>query len=178
MGIRNRVVVRPASLCSLAGRYDSPILPRFLAPIDRSEIPAQTFLYSGFNTYFTSFVLRSPLVLFWCTCTFIYFTVFFSLRWKVDVIFNIFLSLATRIRIREYFCIRVECTMYMYVIWNSVDIKEKAITDISCEGGGGGVDELNTPWSKSSLKICKNPSANTFEFPTNLRKFSGSTTYV
>ncbi len=32
-----------ASLCSLAGRYDNPIPPRFLAPIDFLKIPA---LYS------------------------------------------------------------------------------------------------------------------------------------
>ncbi len=30
-----------ASLCSLAGRYDNPIPPRFLAPIDSLKIPAQ-----------------------------------------------------------------------------------------------------------------------------------------
>ncbi len=30
-----------ASLCSLAGRYDNPIPPRFLAPIDCLKIPAQ-----------------------------------------------------------------------------------------------------------------------------------------
>ena len=30
-----------ASLCSLAGRYDKPIPPRFLAPIDFLKIPAQ-----------------------------------------------------------------------------------------------------------------------------------------
>jgi hypothetical protein len=30
-----------ASLCSLAGRYDNPIPPRFLAPIDFLKIPAQ-----------------------------------------------------------------------------------------------------------------------------------------
>ncbi len=28
------------SLCSLAGRYDNPIPPRFLAPIDFLKIPA------------------------------------------------------------------------------------------------------------------------------------------
>ncbi len=30
-----------ASPCSLAGRYDNPIRPRFLAPIDSLKIPAQ-----------------------------------------------------------------------------------------------------------------------------------------
>jgi hypothetical protein len=30
-----------ASLCSLAGRYDNPIPPWFLAPIDFLKIPAQ-----------------------------------------------------------------------------------------------------------------------------------------
>ncbi len=29
-----------ASLCSLAGRYDNPIPPLFLAPIDSVKIPA------------------------------------------------------------------------------------------------------------------------------------------
>jgi hypothetical protein len=29
-----------ATLCSLAGRYDNPIPPRFLAPIDFLKIPA------------------------------------------------------------------------------------------------------------------------------------------
>jgi hypothetical protein len=32
--------ISSASLCSLAGRYDNPILPRFLAPIDCLKIPA------------------------------------------------------------------------------------------------------------------------------------------
>ena len=32
------------SLCSLAGRYDNPIPPRFLAPIDSLKIPAGTLL--------------------------------------------------------------------------------------------------------------------------------------
>jgi hypothetical protein len=44
MGARNRVGTelsyRPASLLSLAGRYDSPIPTRFLTPIDCSKIPA------------------------------------------------------------------------------------------------------------------------------------------
>ncbi len=35
-----------ASLCSLAGRYDNPIPPRFLAPIDFLKIPAQHSLKS------------------------------------------------------------------------------------------------------------------------------------
>ncbi len=34
-----------ASLCSLAGRYDIPIPPRFLVPIDFLKIPAQFFKY-------------------------------------------------------------------------------------------------------------------------------------
>jgi hypothetical protein len=33
--------IDPASLCSLAGRYDNPIPTRFLAPLDCSKIPAQ-----------------------------------------------------------------------------------------------------------------------------------------
>jgi hypothetical protein len=39
---RNRFQgMNSASLCSLAGRYDNPIPPRFLAPIDSLKIPAQ-----------------------------------------------------------------------------------------------------------------------------------------
>jgi hypothetical protein len=33
--------INSASLCSLAGRYDNPIPPRFLAPINCLKIPAQ-----------------------------------------------------------------------------------------------------------------------------------------
>jgi hypothetical protein len=32
--------MKSASLCSLAGRYDNPIPPRLLAPIDCLKIPA------------------------------------------------------------------------------------------------------------------------------------------
>ncbi len=32
--------MKSASLCSLAGRYDNPIPPRFLAPIDSLKVPA------------------------------------------------------------------------------------------------------------------------------------------
>jgi hypothetical protein len=34
-----------ASLCSLAGRYDNPIPPQFLAPIDFLKIPALCGVY-------------------------------------------------------------------------------------------------------------------------------------
>ncbi len=38
---RNRFQgMNSASLCSLAGWYDNPIPPRFLAPIDSLKIPA------------------------------------------------------------------------------------------------------------------------------------------
>ncbi len=41
MGPRNWFQgMNSASLCSLAGRYDNPIPPRFLAPIDFLKIPA------------------------------------------------------------------------------------------------------------------------------------------
>jgi hypothetical protein len=41
MGPRNRFQgMNSASLCSLAGRYDNPLPPRFLAPIDSLKIPA------------------------------------------------------------------------------------------------------------------------------------------
>jgi hypothetical protein len=36
-----------ASLCSLTGRYDNPIPPWFLAPIDCLKIPAQYVLVAG-----------------------------------------------------------------------------------------------------------------------------------
>jgi hypothetical protein len=35
-----------ASLCSLAGRYENPIPPRCLAPIDFLKIPALLFIFS------------------------------------------------------------------------------------------------------------------------------------
>jgi hypothetical protein len=38
-----------ASLCSPAGRYDNPIPPRYLAPIDFLKIPA--LLYSSQRLY-------------------------------------------------------------------------------------------------------------------------------
>ncbi len=42
---RNRCQgINYASLCCLAGRYDNPILPRFLAPIDCLTIPAPAAL--------------------------------------------------------------------------------------------------------------------------------------
>jgi hypothetical protein len=38
---RNRFQgMNSASLCSLVGRYDNPLPPRFLAPIDSLKIPA------------------------------------------------------------------------------------------------------------------------------------------
>jgi hypothetical protein len=40
------------SLCSLAGRYDNPIPPRFLAPVDSLKIPA---LNSSIHSFFQSF---------------------------------------------------------------------------------------------------------------------------
>jgi hypothetical protein len=36
-----------ASLCSLAGRYDNPIPPQFLSPIDCLKIPALTTSHEG-----------------------------------------------------------------------------------------------------------------------------------
>ncbi len=42
MGPRNKFQgINSASLCSLAGRYDNPIPPRFLTPIRFLKIPAQ-----------------------------------------------------------------------------------------------------------------------------------------
>jgi hypothetical protein len=43
-GARNRFQgMNSGSLCSLAGRYDSPIPPQFLAPIGSSKIPDLDF---------------------------------------------------------------------------------------------------------------------------------------
>jgi hypothetical protein len=39
--VGNELSYRPASLCSLAVRYDNPIPTRFLDPIDCSKISAQ-----------------------------------------------------------------------------------------------------------------------------------------
>jgi hypothetical protein len=39
-GIDAKEWIPPCSLCSLAGRYENPILPRCLAPIDFLKIPA------------------------------------------------------------------------------------------------------------------------------------------
>ncbi len=36
--------INSACLCSLAGRYDNPIPPRFLAPKDCLKFPAQAIL--------------------------------------------------------------------------------------------------------------------------------------
>ena len=41
-----------ASLCSLAGRYDNPIHPRFLAPMDVLKIPARCLVHSKGNQLF------------------------------------------------------------------------------------------------------------------------------
>jgi hypothetical protein len=57
MGPRNRFQgMNFASLCSLAGRYDNPIPPRFLAPIDSLKIPAQKRLL--FKRYSISQLIR------------------------------------------------------------------------------------------------------------------------
>jgi hypothetical protein len=45
MGPRHRFQgMNSASLCSLAGRYDNPIPPRFLAPLDFLKIPALVYV--------------------------------------------------------------------------------------------------------------------------------------
>jgi hypothetical protein len=45
---RNRFQgINTARLCSLAGRYDNPLPPRFLAPIASLKIPAQTLVVAG-----------------------------------------------------------------------------------------------------------------------------------
>ncbi len=51
MGPRNRFQgMNSASLCSLAGRYNNPIPPRFLAPIDSLKIPAQATQPGGIGS--------------------------------------------------------------------------------------------------------------------------------
>ncbi len=63
IGPRNRFQgMNSASLCSLAGRYDNPIPPRFLAPIDFLKIPA-------LHSIPTSCALRLNR---WCGSGFIY----------------------------------------------------------------------------------------------------------
>jgi hypothetical protein len=54
MGPRNRFQgMNSASLCSLAGRYDNPIPPWFLAHIDCLKIPALNPHYeNGFKSVF------------------------------------------------------------------------------------------------------------------------------
>ncbi len=55
MGPRNRFQgTNSASLCSLAGRYDNPLPPRFLAPIASLKTPAQVFFSSYFHFYWIS----------------------------------------------------------------------------------------------------------------------------
>jgi hypothetical protein len=49
-----------ASLCSLAGRYDNPIPPRFLAPIDSLKIPALKEAQSQLASYPFGERFRSP----------------------------------------------------------------------------------------------------------------------
>ncbi len=52
---RNRFQgIDPASLCSLAGRYDNPIPTRFLATIDCSKIPALNPFIGGLFQIWTS----------------------------------------------------------------------------------------------------------------------------
>jgi hypothetical protein len=49
MGPRNWFQgMNSTSLCSLAGRYDNPIPPRFLVPIDFLKIPALVFSWISF----------------------------------------------------------------------------------------------------------------------------------
>ncbi len=44
----------PPTLCSLAGRYDSPILTRFLAPIDYLKIPVRKGLQIWAQRFFSA----------------------------------------------------------------------------------------------------------------------------
>ncbi len=69
MGPRNWLLgMNSASLCSLAGRYENPIPPRCLAPIDFLKIPAQgSLLYICSKDAETvgglAWLLNSPLIL-------------------------------------------------------------------------------------------------------------------
>jgi hypothetical protein len=52
---RNRFQgMNSASLCSLAGRYDNPLPPHFLAPIDSLKIPAQNQMSEEWQEMFAS----------------------------------------------------------------------------------------------------------------------------
>jgi hypothetical protein len=63
MGPRNRFQgMNSASLCSLAGRYDNPLPPRFLAPIAAIKIPALAGQYNNpIPTLFLSTIDRSKI---------------------------------------------------------------------------------------------------------------------
>ncbi len=61
MGPRNRFQgMNSASLCSLAGRYDNPLPPRFLAPIDSLKISALAGRY-GYKKRRISYRFSNPL---------------------------------------------------------------------------------------------------------------------
>jgi hypothetical protein len=64
---RNRFQgMNSASLCSLAGRYDNPIPPRLLAPIDCLKIPAPVQLRLDWQALNFSLLIQKPLLLFVC----------------------------------------------------------------------------------------------------------------
>ncbi len=71
MESRNRFQgMNSASLCSLAGRYDNPITPRFLAPIDRLKIPTLILRLSIFCSVPPSCLCSSFFSCFsYCSCS-------------------------------------------------------------------------------------------------------------
>jgi hypothetical protein len=81
MGPRNRFQgMNSASLCSLAGRYDNPIPPRFLAPIDFLKIPALLYTSKNHHTMLKKtlyracdFLLRRSWFSHFVTCSFLNF---------------------------------------------------------------------------------------------------------
>ncbi len=67
MGPRNWCQgMNSASLCSLAGRYENPIPPQCLAPIDFLKIPAQIHLSRAL--IHNSKLHDNDLWLLWCSC--------------------------------------------------------------------------------------------------------------
>jgi len=99
-----------ASLCSLAGRYDNPIPPRYLAPIDTLKIQALGTRYLQYGT----FRHRDIKLVLEMYCTFF----FFSLH---SIIVNFFLAMKTFKEDNKIFLIfRPKNIYYKYfflVIW-------------------------------------------------------------
>jgi hypothetical protein len=62
MGPRNWLQeMNSANLCSLAGQYDNPLPPRFLAPIDFLKIPALVTGGVGRRLAAIGYIYRRPI---------------------------------------------------------------------------------------------------------------------